>query len=178
MTYNIAITGHRPDKIGGYNPNNELRKRIRGYIKDNLINLKSSSTQEIHLLTGGALGVDQDAALIAIDLDIPYTVAIPCSDFGNNWPKPARDNYSYILDNSSKIISICDTTYYQNPSCYEIRNKWLVDNSGLILGVWDGSNSGTKNCLKYAKKIGRDGVVILFDKKANFSFKNMKELVL
>jgi uncharacterized phage-like protein YoqJ len=32
------------------------------------------------------------------------------------------------------------------------RNEYIVDNSSLLLSLWDGTSGGTKNCLDYAKK--------------------------
>jgi len=35
------------------------------------------------------------------------------------------------------------------------RNKYMVDRADEIIAVWDGSNSGTSNCINYAKKQGK-----------------------
>ncbi len=34
-----------------------------------------------------------------------------------------------------------------------IRNEWMVEHTGLIFAVWDGSQKGgTANCVRYAQK--------------------------
>lgn len=53
----LAVTGHRPDKIGGYDRNNPLRKKLLVKIDATLARLKPE-----RVLTGMALGVDQDVA--------------------------------------------------------------------------------------------------------------------
>ena len=34
----------------------------------------------------------------------------------------------------------------------QLRNIWMVDRSQYIIGVWDGTEGGTANCIEYAKK--------------------------
>ena len=33
-----------------------------------------------------------------------------------------------------------------------ITNEWMIDNSAVVISVWDGTSGGTANCVKYAKK--------------------------
>jgi len=47
----------------------------------------------------------------------------------------------------------------------QTRNIWMVDNCDLVLALWDGSDGGTGNCIKYANKIGKP-IVNLWDKYA------------
>lgn len=36
----------------------------------------------------------------------------------------------------------------------------MVDRCDRLIAVWDGSNGGTGNCVKYAKEVGKPIVVI------------------
>jgi uncharacterized phage-like protein YoqJ len=40
------------------------------------------------------------------------------------------------------------------------RNEYMVDNSDIVIAVWDGSKGGTYNCVKYAEKLGKKIIVI------------------
>jgi hypothetical protein len=51
----IMITGHRPNKLGGYN-NSPIQERIRAWIRTQLTDRLSN---EPVLISGMALGVDQ-----------------------------------------------------------------------------------------------------------------------
>jgi uncharacterized phage-like protein YoqJ len=31
------------------------------------------------------------------------------------------------------------------------RNEWMVDHCDLLIAVWDGSEGGTANCVRYAR---------------------------
>jgi uncharacterized phage-like protein YoqJ len=35
----------------------------------------------------------------------------------------------------------------------QVRNEWMVDHCNDLLAVWDGSDGGTGNCVRYAQRI-------------------------
>ena len=41
-----------------------------------------------------------------------------------------------------------------------LRNKYMVDNSDLLLAVWNGKKGGTANTVKYARKKEKEVVII------------------
>lgn len=40
------------------------------------------------------------------------------------------------------------------------RNEYMTDNSDIVIAVWDGSKGGTANCVRYAKKLNKEIIVI------------------
>lgn len=38
--------------------------------------------------------------------------------------------------------------------CYQVRNEWMVDRSNLVIAVFNGQKSETKNTIDYAKRKG------------------------
>lgn len=61
----LSVTGHRPAKIGGYDPRNPLRVWIVGRIRQELQRLRPT-----HTISGMALGVDQDFGWLCVELQI------------------------------------------------------------------------------------------------------------
>ena len=58
------------------------------------------------------------------------------------------------------IIVICSDSYDGPETMYK-RNQFIVDNSSVIVALWNGSpRSGTANTVNYAKKQGRKVRVI------------------
>lgn len=154
--YHIAFTGHRPhklpDKETGYDPTNPTRVAVKAAIHDVLqraIN-KYGETHEIVVITGGALGVDQDAASIAHKLGLPFIVAVPCQGQDSKWPAESKVRYAKMLSLASQVIMVHDGPY--NHSCMQDRNEWMVDRCDALVAVWDGTSGGTANCVDYAKK--------------------------
>jgi uncharacterized phage-like protein YoqJ len=144
----LAGTGHRPDKL-----NNEYS--LQGPCSDflrNKIKLYFELLKPKRIISGMALGFDQLFALVALEQSIPVMAAIPCDNQEKIWPSQSQKLYQSILDNplvKTKIISPGSYTKQK----MSIRNEWMVDNSDAVLAVWDGSNGGTANCVKYAEKV-------------------------
>ena len=76
----IAVTGHRPNKLYGYNLSNERYQKMKTWMKDFL------KTKNCRMAVSGmALGVDQLFALAVLELkdegyDIKLHCAIPCKN--------------------------------------------------------------------------------------------------
>ncbi len=161
--YAIAFTGHRPQKIGGYDPTNPKRVAVKQAMEDALKRavVKHGDTHEIVVISGGALGVDQDAARIAYAMNIPFVVAEPCKEYGSNWPAESRANYKTMLSYAKQVITVGNGTYEElGQKCLNDRNIWMVDHCDALVAVWDGSQSGTKHCVDYAYKVNKPVVII------------------
>ena len=58
----------------------------------------------------------------------------------------------------NKIIKKADLVKEINnhyfKGCYQVRNEWMVDRSKLVIAVFNGQKSGTKNTVDYTKRKG------------------------
>jgi len=144
----VSATGHRPDKIGGYNFEAPQRVWVREQLKCGLIALKPQ-----YCISGMALGVDQDFAFTCIELDIPFIAAIPFDGQELNWPSYSQDFYRELLSYSYCRYIVTRGGY--SPHKMHLRNKWMVDNCDILIAVWDGSKGGTGNCVQYAEEVKR-----------------------
>lgn len=161
----IAITGHRPHKLGNdYDLTSPLiqwiRKQITSIINSyNKGEFTQTYTSNLTFITGMALGIDTLFAKIAIENNIPFIAAIPCKGHSNMWIEKSKKVYFDILQNP-----LC-TTYFvssdeYNSSCMQNRNIWMVNNCDLLIAVWDGTSGGTANCVKYAKSVNKEIIII------------------
>lgn len=141
-----AVTGHRPQKIGGYG-NVEAHRLVFQQIFETLLVLKP-----IRMIIGMAQGVDQLTAQACVELDIPFTAAVPCKDQEKVWPKPAQLVYYDLLKYADEV-ELVSSEY--SVDAMQARNRWMVDNSIMLLAVWDGSPGGTANCVAYARSLNR-----------------------
>lgn len=148
----IFITGHRPPKIGGYDWNAPKRKHLRAAIAEKLISAQNKFGN-ILLITGGALGTDQDAAAVAHMLDIPFYLFAPCKNQHKKWPNESKEIYAR-LSNAADNIHFTHDGDYPGAWVLQKRNQEMVDVADYGLAVYDGSSGGTANCLEYAAKKG------------------------
>lgn len=149
----VAFTGHRPDKLGGYVIPNPTYHKVVTQIHDQLVRLKPTQ-----VISGMALGVDQWAAEIALDLDIPLLAAIPFKGQEATWPDDSKKKYHALLSKAAKVVAVCEPGY----AAWKMfkRNEWMVDNCDLLIAVWDWSPGGTAGCIKYAQKVDRERLFI------------------
>jgi len=147
--YSIAFTGHRPNKLGhDYNLVSPQVKAIRDAIVK-VLNEQREQHSEIKTIVGGALGIDTLAAIISIEMKIPYTLAIPCLNQDIRWIDSSRNLYRYIREHAlCTPYQVYDGEY--NDTCMQERNEWMVNNCDLLISVWDGTSGGTANCCRYA----------------------------
>ena len=148
--FSIAVTGHRPKKLYGYNLYDprwiQLAKIMRRYLLR-----KEREKGCLECVSGMALGVDQLFALVALKLRddghaVKVLCALPCRDQNKAWKDDLwwRD----IMRRADERFFVHDGLYTR--SCMTDRNKWMADRADEILAVWDGSCGGTGHCVKYA----------------------------
>jgi len=179
----ICFTGHRPDKLGGYNwhtsKNQRIMKALRSKIIE-VINNTDSNVKDFRFICGGALGIDQMAFEICYELKyselklngcrIELELAIPFDKQASKWFSKTDIDRFYRHQQLSDIITFVDLMEgYEfkgvpkgeyHPAKMQIRNRYMCDNSEAIIAVWNGSKGGTANCVNYAKKQGKEIIVI------------------
>ena len=144
----VAFTGHRPDKLGGWDPGHPVVARVRVALRDGLI-----ANWPLYAISGMAQGVDQWAAEACVELGIPFIAALTCDGWGENWPLPSQERYQALVKKAKEIIVVSPGIY--KPWKMQRRNEWLVDHCELLLSIWDGSSGGTANCIDYANDVKR-----------------------
>lgn len=93
----VATTGHRPDKLGGYDSRNPIRRACRLVFRDVLRQLRDEVDHDLLLLDGLALGWDQDAAAVARSEGVPFRGYVPFVGQELMWPPTSQQLYRRIL---------------------------------------------------------------------------------
>lgn len=143
-----CFTGHRPEKLNI--SEQELKQRLKVEIR------KAIKDGYVCFISGMARGADLIAARIIIDektenSDIQLVCASPYKGFENRWEEREKEEYRIIMEQADETNYICEH-YFRG--CYQIRNRWLVDNSSRVIAVFNGEKGGTKNTIDYALKKG------------------------
>ena len=148
ITKTVAFTGHRPQKLGGFNTPNKTFNWVMWQIDDAFAHLQPDK-----VISGMALGVDQWAACFTVAFGIPLIAAVPCDNQQAMWGPRARKIYTELLGLADEVITVCPGPY----AAWKMqkRNEWMVDHCDMLIAVWDGSSGGTGNCVRYAQKQGK-----------------------
>ena len=145
-SHRCCFTGHRPDKL--IRSKEQITKDLTAAI-DNVI-----SDGYRTFISGMAMGVDIWAAQIVLKnksvfSDLHLICAIPFPGFGDRWPSQWYDAYREIIAQADLVKNISPAFSYAS---YQRRNKWMVDHSGRVIAVYNGSSGGTRNTMEYAQQ--------------------------
>ena len=144
----VCFTGHRPEKLN--QPERVDKKWLEAAIRQTIADGKNV------FISGMARGVDIWAAEIVLRLrdegqDIKLICASPYKGFEQGWSVDWQERYNAVMAAADLVRFICPG---YSRSCFQIRNEWMVDHSALVIAVFNGQPSGTKNTIEYATREG------------------------
>lgn len=162
----ITFSGHRPDKLYGYDLKDEKYLKLNRLLEE-LLEEKIVNEGYDTFISGGALGFDTVAFLSVKNLKKKYPhirniLAIPFANQPIKWSEKDIRLYNWMKNEADEIVYVDTLESYNRTSVdigvfhrdkLMIRNEYMVDNADLLIALWNKDNkSGTANCVKYAKK--------------------------
>lgn len=158
-TITCCFTGHRAEKLPWkYNETDPGCLALKEKLRDVLSALYGAGYR--HFICGMATGGDLyfGEAVVALreeHPDVTLEAAIPFEGQSAQWPDDTRRRYFRLAEDCDRQ-TVLHHSY--TPDCMMDRNRYMVDNSGLLIAVYNGSPGGTRNTMLYAI---RQGVEIL-----------------
>lgn len=149
----MSLTGHRPHKLGNEYDGGPISTALFKELQVLLAHYKPEK-----IISGMALGADQIWADAALKMGIPVIAAVPCDNQDKMWPSKSQEKYRKMLSHCAEVHIVCPGPYAGWKM--QKRNEWMVDNSDILIAVYDGSTGGTANCVKYAEKYSREIIYI------------------
>jgi uncharacterized phage-like protein YoqJ len=151
----LGITGHRPKSLNlPYDIYDPAYNLLGTAIINRIEEIKPDS-----IITGMALGVDQLVAVVATELKIPFVAAVPFQGQENIWPAQSQHFYKELLTKAEKVVIVSEGGY--SAEKLYLRNEYIVDNSDVLLAVWNGQLSGgTYAAMQYAVQQNKRIVVV------------------
>lgn len=157
-----CFTGHRPKSLPFGDDESaaecvKLKELLRKNIEQQIV-----KNGVMHFISGMAMGVDIYGAEIVLKLKEKYPqitleCAIPFEAQANRWDEKWKKRYFDIIRLSDNTTTL-QTTHSRG--CMMNRNRYMVDNSDVVIAVWNGEKSGTGNTVRYAKKCGKKIILI------------------
>lgn len=149
-----CFTGHRPEKLPDMGADNFRRDRI----------IKSMLYKEIYdavnrgfdtFIVGMQRGVDLWAGEMVLDMasvrPLHIIAALPYRDMGRNFKCGDKWTFGRIMS-SADAVTVISERYTR--SCMAERNRFMVDNSSLLIAAVADEKSGTGQTVRYAGKMG------------------------
>lgn len=152
-----CFTGHRPHKLPwGFDESDarcmELKRKLRSAIRLAITHGKTM------FYTGMAMGTDIWAAEIVLGLReelrgpvIRLAAVIPHSRQEARYPEDLKQRYRRIIAEADDRIVLQE---YYTDGCMQRRNRYMVDNSSMLIAVYSGDGGGTGYTFGYASEQG------------------------
>lgn len=157
----VSFTGHRPEKIPGYDGKKNL---IFSTIMSMLYYQIQKSIEDgfEYFISGAAKGIDLWAANYVLEFrrkypDIKLICAVPFKKHDESFKSSDLLLLNNTLNAADEVIY---TSEEYSKDCYRRRNYFMVDNSSRLIAVVNQYNSGTGQTINYANKKGLDVHII------------------
>lgn len=157
-----AFTGHRPYKFPWKTNESDPRcVALKAVLKKEISVLADAGVTCFY--SGCADGTDAWASLILLSLReknpaLRLHCVLPHEGQADKWNDFARDRYHFILEQADSVEYV-SRAYYDG--CMIDRNHRMVEAAGILLAVYNGARrSGTGATVNYARKLGREIIVI------------------
>lgn len=172
MPITACFTGHRPNKLSGYNADHY--RTFVSQLSDLLVRL-SAEYSITRFISGGAQGFDQ-LAFWAVNkakskgLAVYNDVYVPFKGQDRVWHETgpfSRAEYALMLQRADNVTYLRDNppaSRRDSAIWLNQRNEAMVDSSSLVIALTNGDvTGGTANCMAYAKRKGIPVIRLAFD---------------
>lgn len=150
-----CFTGHRESKLPWHDNENDPRcVRLRRQIYDTVDAVYADGIR--HYICGMANGCDLYFLESVLRLrqthpDITVEAAIPYEGQADRWREQQRRRYVQLL-NQCDYQTLVQQAY--TSGCMMRRNRYMVDNSRILIAAYSGASGGTQRTLLYAMRRG------------------------
>ncbi|MEW6492052.1 MAG: hypothetical protein AB1589_05820 [Cyanobacteriota bacterium] len=156
MTIIFSIS-HRPNQLGGFD--NHALTLLTNFAYEALTQYQPSK-----VISDLTLGWNIALAQVALELQIPLIVAIPCCNQSNPWSGPFPQLYSSILSRADFIVQ--QNIPWSKSAVTQFTFR-VIDHCDLILAIWSDSIASysepiQRDCIHYAHSVGKP-IVYLWD---------------
>lgn len=158
----VAVIGHRPPEIGGYD-RNPTADGLRRHMKEILV-AKAAMFDDVVVLTGLQLGTETLGAEAAIEAGVGFIAVLAFPDPSARWPKAAQKHFDDLVDQAVDVVVLdkdVPSTLAQVAKSFARRDRWLQAEADEAVVVWDGAHEPIEKQLRSFERALGDDVWVL-----------------
>lgn len=148
--WKVAVFGHRPPELGGYDIENPVATDIRRRLTE-VLRGWASVHPDLVVYTGMGLGAEQLAADVCAEEGLPFVAVLPYPEPDRVWPDSTRRRYRALLNAARSVITRnpdAPTTRQEAGRAAGDRDRWVVGSVDAAVVVWDGADRGLGELVK------------------------------
>jgi uncharacterized phage-like protein YoqJ len=108
------------------------------------------------VLTTLTLGWDTALAEAALELHVPFTATLPFANFYAHWDTVHKQRFLRLRNKADEVVMVSQGKYA--PWKLSKANQYKIEQSDLLLVLWDGLEPHTKRDLRLAERQGKEMV--------------------
>lgn len=156
----VSFTGHRPDKITGWNAHpDRVERTLRTALAAEVERLAVEEGAHT-FMSGMAPGVDLWAADEVLRLrqegriggDVRLVLAIPYPNFERSFGVCYRALYESVAARADEVVYVSRGYHH---GCFTLRNNFLADRADVVVAYYEGVDGGTRYTIRRAQKSGK-----------------------
>jgi len=138
----VAVFGHQPPELGGYDPNpwsDAVRRRL-----GEILAAKAVLHDDLVVVSGLRLGTEQLAAEAAVAAGLPLLVVLPYPDPDARWPAERRARFTELCGAARQVLTLqhkAPRTPTEAGAALSRRDGWLARHCREAVLVWDGEDA-------------------------------------
>lgn len=159
-----CFTGHRMEKLPWRGDENDprcidLKSRMADAVRS------AWETGITHFICGMATGCDMYFCEAVFSLreekpEVTVEAVIPFNGQADGWSPELRSRHSRLVEDCDFFTLV---RHEFSPDCFMRRNRYMVDNSCLLIAAYNGKPGGTMKTMLYAMRQGLDIVELGID---------------
>jgi len=156
-TFHVALTGHRPDKLAGYDLTAPFYTALRDWLV-HIITTGLDRHPHLTLHSGLALGADTVWSEAILQMRrahperIEFVAEVPVMTQSSRWPADRDKAFWETQVTNADLVNIYAESY--SPMAMQLRNEGMIGAAQLVLAVWDGTSGGTGHAVRFAEQRG------------------------
>lgn len=136
--HGIAVLGHRPPQLGGYD-DNPIAERVRTRLVE-ILAARRELDPELVVVSGLRLGAEQLGAEAAVESGIPLVAVLPYPDPDDRWPAESRRRFAALSEASVEVVTLeqkVPASAQAAGAAMARRDAWIARNVAAAILVWD-----------------------------------------
>jgi uncharacterized phage-like protein YoqJ len=137
----LAIFGHRPTELGGYE-DNPLAEALRDKMAE-ILEAKAAIIDDLVVVSGLRLGAEMLGAEAALEVGLPLVVVLPYPDPESVWAAASQARFGELQRYASDVVLLqkkAPASRQQAGAALARRDAWIIRNVTEALLVWDGKD--------------------------------------